>query len=109
MTNAQFILGFDLGTTNSVLAYAPLNAEQPEVSILPLPQLVAAGTVEARTMLPSFAYLANTSETSGAALDLLRTESPGGQDGRDSLDKGITGSRKHDRDLEKLIVTVLGE
>ena len=24
---AKFILGFDLGTTNSVLAYAPLDAE----------------------------------------------------------------------------------
>ena len=52
MTTAKYILGFDLGTTNSVLAYAPLDAEQPDkptVAILPLPQLVAAGTVEART------------------------------------------------------------
>ena len=74
MSNAQFILGFDLGTTNSVLAYAPLDAEQPAnkptVAILSLPQLVAAGTVEARTMLPSFTYLANASETCGGALDL---------------------------------------
>ncbi len=70
MSSQQFILGFDLGTTNSVLAYAPLDAEQPQVQILPLPQLVAAGTVEARTMLPSFTYLASASETSGGALDL---------------------------------------
>ncbi|HEV3022055.1 MAG TPA: Hsp70 family protein, partial [Pirellulales bacterium] len=74
MSSPQFILGFDLGTTNSVLAYAPLDAEhsahQPTVAILPLPQLVAAGTVEARTMLPSFTYLANPSETGGGALDL---------------------------------------
>jgi hypothetical protein len=78
MSTARFILGFDLGTTNSVLAYAPLDAEQPTaqpadqptVEILALPQLVAAGTVESRTMLPSFTYLANPNEAQGGALDL---------------------------------------
>ncbi len=67
---AKFILGFDLGTTNSVLAYAPLDAENPEVELLALPQLVSSGTVESRTMLPSFTYLANTAEAGGGALDL---------------------------------------
>ena len=52
----KFILGFDLGTTNSVLAYAPLDAEDPAVEVLPLPQLVSSGTVESRSMLPSFTY-----------------------------------------------------
>jgi hypothetical protein len=69
-STAQFILGFDLGTTNSVLAYAPLDAEHPQVELLALPQLVAAGTIEPRTMLPSFTYLANPSEASGGALDV---------------------------------------
>lgn len=64
---AKFILGFDLGTTNSVLAYAPLDAENPEVELLALPQLVSSGTVESRTMLPSFTYLANTAEAGGGA------------------------------------------
>jgi len=67
---ARFILGFDLGTTNSVLAYAPLDVENPEVELLSLPQLVSSGTVESRTMLPSFAYLANPHEAGGGALDL---------------------------------------
>ncbi len=67
---AKFILGFDLGTTNSVLAYAPLSAEHPEVELLALPQLVSSGTVESQTMLPSFTYLANPSEAGGGALDL---------------------------------------
>ena len=67
---ARFILGFDLGTTNSVLAWTPLDAEHPQVEILALPQLVAAGTVESRTMLPSFTYLANPSEAKGGALDM---------------------------------------
>jgi hypothetical protein len=69
-STARFILGFDLGTTNSVLAYATLDAEQPEVELLSLPQLVAAGTIETRTMLPSFAYLANPNEAKGGALDM---------------------------------------
>jgi hypothetical protein len=67
---AKFILGFDLGTTNSVLAYAVLGAEQPNVELLPLPQLVSSGTVETRNLLPSFTYLANPSEAAGGALDL---------------------------------------
>jgi hypothetical protein len=67
---ARFILGFDLGTTNSVLAYAPLDAENPAVELLALPQLVGSGSVESRTMLPSFTYLANRHEAAGGALDL---------------------------------------
>ncbi len=66
----KFILGFDLGTTNSVLAYAPLEAENPAVELLALPQLVSSGTVESRTILPSFTYLANPNEARGGALDL---------------------------------------
>ena len=42
-------------------------------------------------------------------LDLLHTEAPGSsgtQAVRNRLAKGITGSRDHDRELEKLILTV---
>jgi hypothetical protein len=67
---AQFIIGIDLGTTNSVLAYAPLHAEQPDVQLLPIPQLVAPGTVEPRTLLPSFLYLGNKAESTTGAYDL---------------------------------------
>ncbi len=71
---AKFILGFDLGTTNSVLAYAPLDAENPQVELLALPQLVSSGTVESRTMLASFTYLANPNEAGGGVLDLPWTK-----------------------------------
>jgi hypothetical protein len=67
---AKHVIGIDLGTTNSVLAYAALDAQQPAIEILPIPQLVAAGTVESRTMLPSFAYLAGQEHSGGGALDL---------------------------------------
>lgn len=67
---AKYVLGIDLGTTNSVFAYAPLDAEEPQVHLLPIPQLVAAGTIEARTSLPSFAYLGLDQEASSGAFNL---------------------------------------
>ena len=67
---AKFVLGIDLGTTNSVLAFAPLGADRPAVELLPIPQLVAPGVVESRTTLPSFLYLAPEHETAGGGFDL---------------------------------------
>lgn len=55
---AQYVIGIDLGTTNSVLAYADLADDAAQVQLLPIPQLVAAQTVESRPSLPSFLYLA---------------------------------------------------
>jgi molecular chaperone DnaK (HSP70) len=71
---AQYIIGIDLGTTNSVLAHSPLSEEHPQVQVLPIPQVVAPGTVETRTALPSFLYLASEYETGGGALDLPWTK-----------------------------------
>ena len=70
---ARYVIGIDLGTTNSVLAYAPLDAEpgaEPQLELLHIPQLVAAGTTESRTSLPSFMYLATPDEANSAALAL---------------------------------------
>lgn len=54
----QYCIGIDLGTTNSVLAFAPLDENEPLIAVLPIPQLVAPGAVEQRLSLPSFLYLA---------------------------------------------------
>ncbi|MCL2624048.1 MAG: Hsp70 family protein [Planctomycetaceae bacterium] len=74
--NFKYIIGIDLGTTNSVLAYAKVPPSQesvsedtvqgnvPVVEILPIPQYVAAGTVELRKSLPSFLYLPTDQEAS---------------------------------------------
>jgi molecular chaperone DnaK (HSP70) len=72
---AQYILGIDLGTTNNVLAYVRLDADQAAVQLLPIPQIVAPATLESRTMLPSFLYLAAGHEMAGAALALPWAES----------------------------------
>jgi len=68
--SSAYVIGIDLGTTNSVLAYAALGAEQPRVELLPIPQLVAPGVVESRTALPSFLYLAPEHEAKGGVFDL---------------------------------------
>ncbi len=67
---AKYIIGIDLGTTNSALAYAALGADKPEVTLLPIPQLVAPATVENRNLLPSFLYLAPKIEAASGAYNL---------------------------------------
>ena len=67
---ARFIIGIDLGTTNSVLAYTPLDGERPMLELLPIPQLVSHGTVESNTGLPSFLYLPPEHESSQGGFDL---------------------------------------
>ena len=61
---AKYVLGIDLGTTNSVLAFAPIGVENATVQTLPIPQLVGPSAVESRPMLPSFLYLAAEHERS---------------------------------------------
>lgn len=58
MTGARFSIGIDLGTTNSAMAFVPLDgAARSEVFVVP--QMAnATGLVEAAT-LPSFLYLAD--------------------------------------------------
>jgi hypothetical protein len=64
---AKYVLGIDLGTTNSVVAYASLQEEeQPKVELLSIPQLVAAGSTESRSSLASFLYLAGEQEAGDA-------------------------------------------
>ncbi len=58
----RYIIGIDLGTTHTALAYAEIAVEGARAEVASIPQLVAAGTVDARTLLPSFLYLAHESE-----------------------------------------------
>ena len=60
----RYIIGIDLGTTNSALSYVDL-AEQsavspgtpPTIHIFDIPQLIAPGTMDNRPVLPSFLYV----------------------------------------------------
>ncbi|MDC0748918.1 Hsp70 family protein [Polyangium mundeleinium] len=71
---ARFVVGIDLGTTHSALAFAESAAEKPRSEVLPILQLVARGTLEERTLLPSFYYAAHESEgAQGLPWDAERT------------------------------------
>ena len=57
----RYLVGIDLGTTNSALAYVDLKKrgpdDRPDIRAFAVPQLVAAGQVAERPLLPSFLYL----------------------------------------------------
>lgn len=62
MSQAPYVIGIDLGTTHSALAYAPNGQEQAQISVLSVPQWVAQGQIEAQPLLPSFIYFPHESE-----------------------------------------------
>ena len=58
----RYVIGIDLGTTNSALAYAEVTANPDpfapaNVQLLPVPQLENPGEVRDEGLLPSFLYL----------------------------------------------------
>jgi hypothetical protein len=67
---SRFIVGVDLGTTNSAVAYVDTAQEHWRVATFAVPQLVAPGQVEARETLPSFHYEPAPGELAGDALRL---------------------------------------
>ncbi|HEX8947645.1 MAG TPA: Hsp70 family protein [Dissulfurispiraceae bacterium] len=78
MENSRYIIGIDLGTTNCVVAYIDTEAERGEIPgarLFPVPQVVDAGIVESRDMLPSFLYLPAESELPEKSLSLPWAES----------------------------------
>jgi hypothetical protein len=77
---SRYVVGIDLGTTHCALAFADAAAAAGEVRIenLAIPQLIAPGTVEARTLLPSFLFLPGPGELPDEALRLPWGASAGG-------------------------------
>jgi len=71
LTRPKYIIGIDLGTTNSIVAYTDANAESAaDIRIFKIPQLVDVGVVEARDILPSFIYMPAAHEIKGENLAL---------------------------------------
>ena len=67
---SRYVVGFDLGTTNSAVTYVDTAEEPWRVSTFAVPQLVAAGQHEARETLPSFHYQPAQGEMPPASLRL---------------------------------------
>jgi molecular chaperone DnaK (HSP70) len=66
----RYIVGIDLGTTNSAAAYVDTADSARAVVSFPVPQLVSEGTVAERPTLPSFLYLGGEHDTAPGALAL---------------------------------------
>jgi molecular chaperone DnaK (HSP70) len=69
---SRYVVGIDLGTTNSALAYVDTGAGDEAVAPMPLaiPQIVQPGIVEERHLLPSFLYLPGPDEQPAGSLKL---------------------------------------
>jgi len=66
---ARYLVGIDLGTTNSACAYVDTRGGR-SITTFETPQLTAFGRVEARVTLPSFVYLAGAHDVPPGSLDL---------------------------------------
>src|SRR5579871_396021 len=64
----RYSVGIDLGTSNTVLAYAEAGSQQ--IRVFEIEQLVSPGEIAARPLLPSVRYQAADGELSAADLQL---------------------------------------
>ncbi len=73
MALARFVVGIDLGTTNSALAYVDTGVGEEEdvrPTHLFVPQVVQPGSVEDKPLLPSYLYLPGPNELPAGSLRL---------------------------------------
>ena len=75
--HSRYVVGIDLGTTNSAIAYVDTESNAPSIESLPITQLVEIGTVAERETLPSFVYLAGEHDVRPGDLDLPWTKGSG--------------------------------
>jgi molecular chaperone DnaK (HSP70) len=76
---SRYLIGIDLGTTNSVLAYIDTQSVADggsPIRVFPVPQLVAHGEVCTLPALPSFLYFPTQDELSTGAVCATWTEDP---------------------------------
>lgn len=66
----RYVIGIDLGTTNSSVAYVDSHSQNLQIQQFRIPQLVAAGYVQDLTTLPSFCYLCASDEWPKGSLAL---------------------------------------
>ena len=77
-TPSRYVVGFDLGTTNSAVTYVDTSESPWQVRTFAVPQLVAPGQIEARETLPSFHYQPATGEFRPEDLKLPWQQEPAG-------------------------------
>jgi Hsp70 protein len=93
----RYVIGIDLGTTNSALAYAEILAEADpfapaNVRLLEVPQLVNPGETRDEDLLPSFLYLPGASDFPAGTIALPWDEGRGFVVGRLAQKRGAENS-----------------
>ena len=77
---SRYLIGIDLGTTNSAVAYVDteetLRSDVPSVRLFSIPQLVAPEEIDKRPTLPSFLYFPTQDELAAGGLALPWDEHP---------------------------------
>jgi molecular chaperone DnaK (HSP70) len=90
----QYIIGIDLGTTNSALAFVETAADGAAVNLFSIPQVVNPGEVAAETLLPSSLYIPGPSEFVEGALALPWDERPPYIVGRLAQKRGVENATR---------------
>ena len=93
----KYVIGIDLGTTNSALAYAEPPQDPRElapVTLMGIPQLVNPGEVRDEQLLPSFLYLAGSSDFPAGSLELPWASDPATVTGELAKKRGSENARR---------------
>ena len=90
---SRYLIGIDLGTTNSVVAYIDTldtpREGSAEIHVFDVAQVVALGEVQAWPALPSFLYFPTEGEIQSGAFDLPWEERPSAIAGVAARDHGM--------------------
>ena len=89
---SRYLIGIDLGTTNSVVAYIDTQhgaAGGSPICVFPVPQLVAHGEVCTLPTLPSFLYFPTQDELSAGVVSATWNEDPPMVTGVHAREQGV--------------------
>lgn len=78
-TPSRYVVGIDLGTTNSALCYVDTEKSPWSVATFSIPQVTAIGQIESREVLPSFHYQPTAEELAAGAATLPWSAKEGGK------------------------------
>jgi len=87
----RYIIGIDLGTTNSAVSYVDLSDEsiaKPQIQIFRIPQLTAPSEISRLPVLPSFLYIAGEYDIDIESMQLPWDQSPSRITGAYARDHG---------------------
>jgi molecular chaperone DnaK (HSP70) len=88
MPPTPFLIGVDLGTTNSAVAAVDTRRRDPRTEVFRIPQLIAPGVVEPWPVLPSFLYFPEPDEIAAGGIALPWEPSPSAIVGVLARDRG---------------------